>query len=337
MFSNSKNDLQLMLNLFEKYCDDWKMTVNILKTKILIFNGGRNVQNFQFFFKGSEIEIVTEYKYLGIYLSKNGSYQNSKKHIAEQANNAMFSLLRKTRELNLPLEIQIDLFKKLIKPILLYGCEIWGFGNLEILERVQLKFLKMILNLKKSTPSYMVYGETGIFPLKVDIQARIISYWSNLTEFNSNRLSTMVYQVIYNLFEQGKCKSKWIKNIKNLVKNNGYANVWLSQNNFRRQWFRLSFKQKLKDQFLQQWNSLINSSSSGINYRIFKTKFELNNYFCLLNNKQCRLLTAFRTRNHRLPIETGRWSNKPMRERVCHLCQVELGDEFHYLFKCNFF
>lgn len=56
----------------------------------------------------------------------------------------MFSLLRKIRILNLPLEIQIQLFDKMIKPILLYGCEIWGFGNLELLESVQLKFLVCI-------------------------------------------------------------------------------------------------------------------------------------------------------------------------------------------------
>ena len=61
----------------------------------------------------------------------------------------MFSLLRKIRILNLPLEIQIQLFDKMIKPILSYGCEIWGFGTLELLERVQLKFLKYVLNLKK--------------------------------------------------------------------------------------------------------------------------------------------------------------------------------------------
>ena len=104
---------------------------------------------------------MREYKYLGIYLSKSGSYLNCKKHVAEQANNAMFALMRKIRVLNLPIEMQIDLFNKLIKPILLYDSEIWAFGNLDIIERVQLKFLKRILNLKKSTPSYMVYGETG--------------------------------------------------------------------------------------------------------------------------------------------------------------------------------
>ena len=52
--------------------------------------------------------------------------------------------------------------------ILSYGIEIWGFGNLDILERVQLKFYKYIFNLKTSTPSAMIYGEFGILPLSVE-------------------------------------------------------------------------------------------------------------------------------------------------------------------------
>ena len=49
------------------------------------------------------------------------------------------------------------MFEKTVKPILLYGCEVIGMGNINILEQVQLKFLKYILNLKKSTPNCMVY------------------------------------------------------------------------------------------------------------------------------------------------------------------------------------
>ena len=337
LFSHNKVDLQNMLNAFETYCDDWKLTVNISKTKILIFTSGKYARNLQFYFKGNELEIVTEYKYLGIYLSKSGSFVSCKKHIAEQANNAIHSLLRKIRVLNLPIDMQIDLFNKLIKPILLYGCEIWGIGNIDIIERVQLKFLKMILNLKKSTPSYMVYGETGTFPLKIDIEARIISYWTNLIDFNTNRLSNMVYHILNTLYELRTCKSKWLDNIKSLLTKNGFGNVWINSNNFSRKWIRLSFKQKVKDLYLQSWESLVSKSSGATNYKIFKKKFGLNNYFRLLNNKQCRILTAFRTRNHRLPVETGRWNNTPLNGRICHLCQSEIGDEFHFLLKCDLF
>jgi hypothetical protein len=37
----------------------------------------------------------------------------------------------------------MDIFDKTVKPILLYGCETWGFGKNDIIERVHLKFCKL--------------------------------------------------------------------------------------------------------------------------------------------------------------------------------------------------
>jgi hypothetical protein len=68
----------------------------------------------------------------------------------------------------------------MIKPILLYGCEVWVLGKNEVLERVHLKFCKILLNLKSSTPNYMVDGELGRYPIDIDIKVRTISYWARL-------------------------------------------------------------------------------------------------------------------------------------------------------------
>ena len=335
IFATNKEDLQVALNVFENYCDQWKLTVNIAKTKIMVFSGGRIQANLHFYFKGSEVEIVSEYKYLGIFLARSGSFLKAKKHIAEQANIAVFSLLRKIRHLNLPIDMQIDLFNKMIKPILLYGCEIWGFGNIDIIERVQLKFFKHILHLKKSTPSFMIYGELGVYPLIIDIQSRIVSFWAKTNVNKRNHIASLMYDGLYILNEQRVLKTKWLDNIKNLLNSHGYSNVWENQNNFNVDWFIRSFKQRLKDTYLQNWQSLVDLSSSGKNYRIFKHKFELNNYYSYLPTKKCRLLTAFRTRNHRLPIEVGRWSSIPIGERKCKLCNDGIGDEFHYVLECK--
>jgi hypothetical protein len=67
--------------------------------------------------------------------------------------------------------INFDQYKKLVKPILLYSCEIWGSGNNDILEKVYLKFCKIILHLKATTPNiwgawslsfrYRLLGQSG--------------------------------------------------------------------------------------------------------------------------------------------------------------------------------
>jgi hypothetical protein len=53
-------------------------------------------------------------------------------------------------------------------------------GNNDILERVHLKFCKLLLNLKTSTPSYMIYGELGRYHIEIDIKVRLISFWTKL-------------------------------------------------------------------------------------------------------------------------------------------------------------
>ena len=53
----------------------------------------------------------------------------------------MYEVSRKGRIHNVSIKCQLDLLDKIVKPILLYGCEIWGFGKNDIIERVHLNFV----------------------------------------------------------------------------------------------------------------------------------------------------------------------------------------------------
>jgi hypothetical protein len=59
------------------------------------------------------------------------------------------------------LSCQLELFDKVVKPILLYCYELWRLSNCDIIERVYLKYCKFLLNLKSSTPNCMIYGDLG--------------------------------------------------------------------------------------------------------------------------------------------------------------------------------
>ena len=49
-----------------------------------------------------------------------------------------------------------------------FGSEIFGFENIEIIERVHNNFLRKITKARKSTPMYMIYGELGRYPLSIN-------------------------------------------------------------------------------------------------------------------------------------------------------------------------
>ena len=213
IYSDNESDMQHAWNTFEDYCSEWKLTVNIEKTKLMIFGQQKINANLKYIFNRQKIEIVKESKYLGILLGQRGSFLTTKKFIAEQASKAMFCLLRKIKPLQLPLDIQIDLFNKIVKPVLLYGFAVCGFGNLYHIERVELRYFKYISNLKNSTTSAMIYGELGVMPIAADIKCRVITFWSKIigTE-ESNKLSHENYKIIYVLQESNRLKSQWISN-----------------------------------------------------------------------------------------------------------------------------
>ena len=58
-------------------------------------------------------------------------------------------------------------------------------------------------------------------------------------------------------------------------------------------------------------------------------------YLVTLPPKCRKTLLQMRTRNHHLPIETGRWNQIAIDERLCHLYNVEIGDEYHYIMICK--
>lgn len=135
ILSETPSDLQHALNDFFVYCETCKLHVNVKKTKIVIFLKGPAPKH-TFKFSNKVIEIVKEFNYLGILFSRLGSFCNAKKPIfvTKHKKPCMYGIIiRKIRLYNLPFDCQLDLFDKVVTPVLLYGCEIWGFENVDII------------------------------------------------------------------------------------------------------------------------------------------------------------------------------------------------------------
>ena len=68
-----------------------------------------------------------------------------------------------------------------------------------------------------------------------------------------------------------------------------------------------------------------------------KKQLTFEKYLTVIPQNHWISILKFRTINHYLPVETGRWSNILWENRLCLLCNInEIGDEFHYLFICKY-
>ena len=153
VLAESPEQLQLALNEVGNYCEHWGLSINQTKTKVVIFSRGK-VKPRKFNIGNLVIDSTTHYEYLGVVFNFNGKFTKAIDERITPARKAMFALNEKAVNLLLPPDIHIDLFEKMVAPIFLYGCEVWGYGNVEPLEVFFRKFIKRVLGIDRSTPNY---------------------------------------------------------------------------------------------------------------------------------------------------------------------------------------
>ena len=196
----------------------------------------------------------------------------------DQARKALFGFYRKNRNLELHIDCQLKLFDNTIVPILTYGCEIWGYGDLTTIETVYTGFMKYFLNVKKCTPHSMLYGELGRFPIAITIKKRIISFWSNLLLDKASELSHKLYSVLYNNFNNNQYDFPWLQNVKSILDDVGMSNIWTYKHPQNTIWLSKTVYQKLQGQYRQSWLAALNESPKCLNYRIIETEHKFENY-----------------------------------------------------------
>ena len=290
-------------------------------------------------YHGKALDVDTDFSYLGMTFDQKGKFFKARSRLIEQARRASFAVIRKSRKLNLPVDLQLKLFDNMIAPILLYGSEIWGYENCDLIESFHFKYCKRLLHLKASTPKAMVYGELGRYPMHVFIKSRMISFWAKILCGKKDKLAVTLYRIIYQLDYNGEYHSQWLNSIRTTLRNLGLDDFWDGQFNFANMDnLKAMVDKRLKESHMQSWKNEIEQMSKCLNYRMYKTEYQCEEYFSKLPLNLSIYFSRFRCMNHRLPIEFGRFSRLERAKRKCKLCKSgDLGDEFHYMFNCSHF
>ena len=231
LLGKTPEDLQKALSVLEEYCMRWKLKVNTDKTKIMIFRkGGRIPNNINFIYKNESIEIVNKFCYLGIVFTSGGSCFEAQKTLAGQAQKAVFTLNKYLFNFTslTPAHV-LELFDKLVSPILNFGSEDWGFSKASSVETVHLQFCKKLLGVKQSTQNDFIYGELG----RIDFQSRrylaIIMYWFKVICSEENKYIKQIYNMMLNDLAAHLLKRNWASCVKDLLCQLGFRIVWETQ------------------------------------------------------------------------------------------------------------
>ena len=335
MLADSADDLNNSLQALNEYCKKWKLCVNFSKTKVVVFSRGRVRRLPSFTIDGHSIDVVYQFKYLGLVMNYNGRFVEAVKNLCNRASRAMFCVLQKVSKFCLSVDTALHLFSTMVKPILLYGCEVWGAEGkcvLAQIEKVQLKFCKMILNLKQSTSTKMILAETGLYPLEMDVKIRMVSYWSRQVQCNDVKLSN-AFMKIGHVFD-----CDWLKYVKCVIDQCGLSYLWHGVHRVNIEWLKYKIHLCLHDQFVQEWKSNIDDMSSCNVYASIlnaNVYWEIQKYLIKLPVRYRTILCRFRCRNSKLPIVRASYDNTY--STTCPFCDYSVCDEPHVILFCPYF
>ena len=155
----------------------------------MIFNRGNKLIKSEIRINNNLLENVKTFKYFSFSISANNySFSPSIEDLSIRANRAIYALNNKIKISKLPTKLALKLFSSQIKPILLYGSEVWGpymdytymTWDKSKIEQVHTQYLKRVLGCSIQTSNNMVRGEVGSRPLLMDMIRRVISYTLNV-------------------------------------------------------------------------------------------------------------------------------------------------------------
>ena len=222
----------------------------------------------------------------------------------------------------------------MILPVLTYGAEIWGYQRYQVAERVQLKYCKVFMGVKSSTPDACILGDCGRYPIFIHTFKKALLYWFKLLKMPTNRVAKHAYELAVTLDKNGK--ESWATHKKFLLYEHGFGDVWFWQGPGDFDLFLNNFMTRASDIFKQNWFSDICCKSKLRLYCNFKTSFQTEDYLKMdIGFKLKSAFASLRTGGVGLAVEEGRAQGLEFEDRICKVCgSTEIEDEYHFVCIC---
>ena len=193
------------------------------------------------------------------------------------------------------------LFDSVIKPLLLYGSDVWGHRNtgLDCIDKVMLRYCRRLLNVKATTSSFIVHEECGMLPPSVQCTISVLSF------INLRELVT-----------------EYDTDIAKMPSN-----------------FRSECKNVVTDQFKTEWTTKMQNANMYPILRTcskIKSSFGIAPHLDTVKNHTYRIAMAqLRTSSRTLAIERGRYARPKLHinDHPCNICGT-MEDEIHFLIHC---
>ena len=195
ILAENREALLDMCGTMKKFIKKRRLILSTEKTKILVFNKGKNGKKEKWKWDKDVIEEVKIFKYLGFIFNSESNYRAHIMELKRKGNIAA----KKTwglgeKRCKGDFRRRMMLFEYLVRSVMEYGVEIWGWSEKTELENIKTNFIRGILKLDFCTPKSIIYKETWTKKLALQWGARAIRYEEKLSKLGGNRLVKICWE-----------------------------------------------------------------------------------------------------------------------------------------------
>lgn len=356
LISTTKKGLQKCIDAIQNFTTDWHLTINLEKTKTLIFNKKGEFLQEDFKLGDESIQCTDSYTYLGIDFNNSGNFQKAIESLYNKSLKALFKL-NKLITGSMSIQTILHIFDNTIKPILLYGAEVWSPYLIsprdlkmnkwtEKLDKhkpcqLEIKFYKHILKIKTKSSTAGVRGELGRHPILLNALTNSLKYLETVKSKPDNKLVKEALKES-NLMQSSDAWHTRVKTLSSSLKTE--LPISTNKNTVKR--YSDNILHEMKITYEKFWHCELTKTTSKTknkggnklrSYNILKNHFNIEPYLQIVDiPEHRRAITQLRLSSHNLNIETMRGTVEDPNQRKCKKCGLdEKEDEEHFLIRCQ--
>jgi len=327
--AESEEEMKSILKSLEKYFDRKELLLNAEKSKIMVFCKREKRLNRNWKWKGESIDEVREFKYLGFTFMKNNKDDAHIKEVKKRAAAAMAQIWGiGERKFGGDVDRRIMMFNILVKSILMYGVEIWGWEEKTEIESLQERYMRWILGLDRWTPGYVVREELKLENISIEAGYRALKFQEKMKRQAGDKLLRECRR------ENAKGywrHTRWGKAMELLYKEGGHEHwEWEAKDdkgeNIIDEWMGNMKKKKMEERMKK-----IEDSKSAKEYKKWRQE-ERPRYLKIKGKgKKIKTIARFRCCNE----WTGDKYWEKEEEKLCRICRKERETWEHIWRECD--
>lgn len=137
LMADSADKLQEMIDEVAKFCSEWRLSLNAKKSKIMVVapnsatNGSLEASSDDeptYTFRGEPLEVVTEYKYLGVIITNKLLWDRHISMVVDKGKEALQKQRCLFAQRQLPMTVKRLVFTSMVRSMLEYASQVW-YGN----------------------------------------------------------------------------------------------------------------------------------------------------------------------------------------------------------------